>query len=325
MSKITRNEIVRPEEILSQQEVLDARINEAYLDNVFENPDSTNRWLAKHRLIPNERECMLCHNNVKMSYIKNNKKIDGFQWTCKRPCKNVCSIKKDSFFFGSKLELKTLLKIIYKYVNGDEFLDIAYELSIDRDTASSWADLTREAICCYLQEHSILIGGVNSDGSSKIVEIDESLFTKQKYNRGRLLHNQWYVGGIERGSRNCFIVPVENRSAVSIAAVIYANVNPGTLVMTDQWRAYGRALSDLGGFEHATVNHSIYFVDPFNPEIHTQNIEGLWSRSKYFIRKKRGIAMEKQSEYLIQFLWEYGVEKRKRFNTLLTMLNWCVN
>ena len=29
---------------------------------------------------------------------------------------------KRHFFFGSKLKMKTILKIIYKYVNGDEFL-----------------------------------------------------------------------------------------------------------------------------------------------------------------------------------------------------------
>ena len=182
--------------------------------------------------------------------------------------------------------------------------------------------MIREAICCYLQSNSNLIGGINADGSRKIVEIDESLFTRRKYNRGRILNGAWYVGGIERGSRNCFIVPVETRNAVNIAAVIAANVRVGTLIITDQWRAYGRALHDLGGYEHETINLSIQFVDPFNNQIHTQNIEGLWSRSNYFIRKKRGISVEKQSEYLIQFLWEYGVEKRKRINNLLKLLKW---
>lgn len=31
-----------------------------------------------------------------------------------------------------------------------------------------------------------------------------------------------------------------------------------------------------------SVKHNVTFVDLNNPSIHTQNIEGLWSRSKYF-------------------------------------------
>jgi hypothetical protein len=75
-------------------------------------------------------------------------------------------------------------------------------------------------------------------------------------------------------------------------------------------------------FEHLSVNNSLNFVDPNDATIHTQNIEGLWSRSKYFLRKKRGISMEKQSEYLIQFLWEYSIPKRKKMNNLLLMLKY---
>lgn len=55
--------------------------------------------------------------------------------------------------------------------------------------------------------------------------------------------------------------------------------------------------------------------------VHTQNIEGLWSRSKYFLRKRKGLSLELQSEYLIQFLWEYSIEKRERFQHLLILLN----
>jgi hypothetical protein len=32
--------------------------------------------------------------------------------------------------------------------------------------------------------------------------------------------------------------------------------------------------------------------------------------------------MEKQSEYLIQFLWEYSIPKRKKMNNLLLMLKY---
>ena len=49
------------------------------------------------------------------------------------------------------------------------------------------------------------IGGLN-----KIVEIDESLFSRRKSHVGRMLPEQWIFGGISREDRKCFIVKVDN-------------------------------------------------------------------------------------------------------------------
>jgi hypothetical protein len=45
-------------------------------------------------------------------------------------------------------------------------------------------------------------------GPGKIVEIDESLFTKIKHNRGKQLKIKriWVFGGVERGTRNFFFL-----------------------------------------------------------------------------------------------------------------------
>jgi hypothetical protein len=90
-------------------------------------------------------------------------------------------------------------------MNGVEFVDIAYELEIYRDTASSWCVLLREAMCFYVSEHREMLGGINEDGSKKVVEIDESLFSRRKYQRGRLLGQQWFVACIERAQKNVLL------------------------------------------------------------------------------------------------------------------------
>lgn len=85
--------------------------------------------------------------------------------------------------------------------------EIAFELGISRYTVSDWADIVRNVIAEHLLKISQKIGGVDQYGVSKIVEIDESLFFKRKYNRGIIKHGTWYVGGVERGTKNIFIVP----------------------------------------------------------------------------------------------------------------------
>jgi hypothetical protein len=90
----------------------------------------------------------------------------------------------------------------------------------DPQTISKWTDLAREAICYYLCENSTKIGGINRDNSPKIEEIDESMFFRHKYNRGRITHCQWFVGGMERGKRNCFMRPVSNRNATTMIQIV---------------------------------------------------------------------------------------------------------
>ncbi|KAF7685571.1 hypothetical protein CDIK_3680 [Cucumispora dikerogammari] len=55
-------------------------------------------------------------------------------------------------------------------------------------------------------------------------------------------------------------------------------------VITDEWRGYSGI--DKVFSRHLKINHSKYFVDPFNPLMHTQEIESLWGRLKRYIKKQ---------------------------------------
>ena len=91
----------------------------------------------------------------------------------------------------------------------------------------------------------------------------------------------WVLGGIQRGDNSsCFLEVVPRRDAATLLPIIQRNVAPGTVIMSDSWRAYNTLPQLPEGYAHYAVNHSRNFVSPADRQVHTQNIEGMWSRIK---------------------------------------------
>lgn len=121
-------------------------------------------------------------------------------------------------------------------------------------------------------------------GKNKVVEIDESKFGIRKYNRGHKIEGQWVFGGVERGSGKFFLVPVEDRTKVTLLPIIKKFILPGTTIMSDCWKPYNE-LKNMG-YVHQTVNHSKNFVDPATGAC-TNQIEGLWRHAKHRVPEYR--------------------------------------
>ena len=92
------------------------------------------------------------------------------------------------------------------------------------------------------------------------MQIDESVFTRRKYNRGRMIREQWVFGGIDTQTKAGFMVPVDRRDAATLLPIIQQFILPGTTFVSDLWGAYN-TVGNLG-YAHLTVNHSVNFVDP---------------------------------------------------------------
>ena len=158
------------------------------------------------------------------------------------------------------------------------------ELEMNKNSVVDWNNYLREVCANHLLQNPPKIGG-----PGLTVEIDESMFTKRKYNRGRLVREQWVFGGICRETDECFMYTVPNRRAETLMPIIVDSISPGTTIISDQWRAYNNIRNLNNNYVHLTVNHSLNFVDPVTGA-HTQKKERNWNGAKAKFRARWGYA-----------------------------------
>ncbi|KCZ77517.1 hypothetical protein H311_01468, partial [Anncaliia algerae PRA109] len=94
----------------------------------------------------------------------------------------------------------------------------------------------------------------------------------------------WVDAGVERTQKKMFAINEENRNEETLQNVIERYVLPGSIICTDDWKAYKNACLN-NNFEHQIVNHSKFFKDP-DTGVHTNTIEGNNNALKYVIKPR---------------------------------------
>jgi len=257
----------------------DGAPNRTFLTSLFIRHELAIEFLKDVGLIPSRVPCNICERD--MTWTADPTRNDGFRWRCRRSvarvrCRGTASIRHGSWFKLSNLTLWEIMNITYDILRRDPAHQIEDEHNHGEHTVTDWGMFCREAMLEYLEGSSQKIGGPNMT-----VEIDESKIGRRKYNRGHPVQGQWVFGGVERGSGRTFLVPVPDRTADTLTALVREWIEPGTMVVSDCWGAYRDLESQ--GYKHSTVNHSLYFKDP-DTGVHTNTIEGTWSHVKVFLR-----------------------------------------
>jgi hypothetical protein len=90
--------------------------------------------------------------------------------------------------------------------------DIVESSGLSSATVVDRSSYTRQLLGDYVTMESVVIGG-----QEIIVEIDETIMGKRKYNWGHRMEGVWVIVGIERmPERKAFLVEVENKNRETI-------------------------------------------------------------------------------------------------------------
>ena len=142
-----------------------------------------------------------------------------------------------------------------------------------------------------------------------------------QHHRGRGPRQDAWVFGLVDTSHTPalgYMEVVQTRDARTLLPIIQAHVAPGTVVHSDQWRAYSQVANLPSVLNHQTVNHSINFVDP-TTGVHTQHVESYWNRVKVKLKHMRGCHSQNIPQYLDEFMWRerHGKTGQLAFTNIL--------
>ncbi|XP_014784955.1 putative uncharacterized protein DDB_G0294196 [Octopus bimaculoides] len=166
------------DQVLTDAEIRDEKWTLNSLSKSIGDPGSLDilEWLAKRRLIRNTYTCTTC--NIPCGVNKYTGCEDKYRWYCSR-CKNRKSIRTDSVFDKSKLDLSQLVIFIYSWTKDMLLQDTVAKASSD------WAQLCKDEGIRFIGQLPIQSDDMDlKNGTSVVVKIDKTHFSSRKYNRG---------------------------------------------------------------------------------------------------------------------------------------------
>ncbi len=144
------------------------------------------------------------------------------------------------------------------------------------------------------------------------VEIDET------YVGGKRRGNQWYpdkppkdvlFGAVQRKGK-VRVRHVPNNGKWTLLDQIEANIDPKAQIYSDEFASYWGLKKH--GYKHGSVTHSRY--EWTDGDIHTQNIENVWSHLKRGIKGVyRGVSSKYLQSYANEFAFRYNHRNSKRY------------
>ncbi|RYF14769.1 MAG: IS1595 family transposase [Flavobacteriales bacterium] len=276
-------------------------------------PDAFKTILDIFKRFPDERSChqylggqrwdtgeIICpHDNCghNQCYVF----ADGIRYKCKK-CKTLFTAKTKSFMEGSKLPTIKWILAIYltTHKKGISSVQLSKDIGVTQKTA--WFILHRIRTACGNEQDKTNLKGT--------VEIDETFVGGKNKNRhyrkrvqykevtGRSYPDKTPVFGMyERETGKVRAMVISKEQFNNIARTITYNVQPGSVLMTDDWTGY-KGIDKI--YKRHTVGHKKWIYA--DGDITTNRIENVWSHLKCGLH---GIYIRVTPKHLNKYVQEF--------------------
>lgn len=158
----------------------------------------------------------------------------------------------------------------------------------------NWQNFCREV--CYLTVSKELrpIGG-----QGRVVEIDEMLVRKVKLNTSKV----WVFGGIDRETKECFAVIINNKNKETILSLINKFIIPGTKIISYKRSVYSN-LEEFGyKTEQISTKRKLSDMEYNGKYEIFRAIQPMWAALKKIIKNNGRDSSRNNELYIYQFLY----------------------
>lgn len=238
--------------------------------------------------------------------------------------KKYFTVTTNTLFHGTQISLMkwfAALYIVGNHKKGISSCQLARDIKVSQKAA--WHMLHR-IFALNKQDETPMEG---------IVEADESMMGGKQKNRHlkqRLAYREMGVGGrstvdkdavfglLERNGRIA-LYHVPDCGVETLQPIVRKMVVPGTVFISDSWEGY-RGLDD-DYLQYMIKDSEAGYQNDYNPEIHTNGIEGAWKIVKNNLRDMHNHVSTKHTQaYLDTCCFRYNTRKQSeayRFNHLI--------
>lgn len=208
-----------------------------------------------------------------------------------------------TIFHGSTTGLRKWFQALYLFSisrNGISSPELQRELDVTLKCAWRIGKKIREAL---------------KQGDEKlkgIVECDEAYIGGRRRSSNRYSNKVPLLGAVERGGRARVRV-VDHASATTAMVFLFATIEKGSEVQSDESRIYNRARRL---YDHHAVAHGA--GEYVRGKDYTNNIEGLWGRFKPSLNgTHRSVSKKYLQLYVNEHVWKYNHRGQDLFPLML--------